>query len=180
MTLRTPAPSRHTPLNYPEEGATRRHPLPGGYHHLHEATYLGHGRAVLESAGRAVTTFRMHRRAGVRVRASAPEAAPGVLVECALGLGPARLWAPCRVVWSEYDSARIGFAYGTLGGHPQRGEESFVVEMRPDGAVWFTMTAFSRPGRWYTRLAAPVVPVFQRLYARHCGRTLRRLAHRDG
>ncbi|WP_206503695.1 DUF1990 family protein [Streptomyces chrestomyceticus] len=172
----TAAPS---PFNYAEEGATRRRPLPGGYRHLHEATYLGHGRAVLEAAGHAVTSFRMHRAAGVRVRASAPEAAPGVRVECALGLGPARLWAPCRVVWSEYESERIGFAYGTLAGHPQRGEESFVVEMREDGAVWFTMTAFSVPGRWYTRLAGPLVPVFQRLYARHCGRTLRRLARRD-
>ncbi|MFH8346599.1 DUF1990 family protein [Streptomyces sp. NPDC018045] len=172
MTPATPAP-----FNYAQEGATRRHPLPTGYGHLHEATHLGHGRAVLEAAGEAVTTFRMHRAAGVRVRASAPEAAPGVLVECALGLGPARVLAPCRVVWSEYDSERIGFAYGTLAGHPQRGEESFVVEMRDDGAVWFTMTAFSRPGRWYTRLAGPLVPLFQRVYARHCGRVLRRLAN---
>ncbi|MFH9419494.1 DUF1990 family protein [Streptomyces sp. NPDC017529] len=170
----TPSPS--APFNYAEHGATRRRPLPGGYRHLHEATYLGHGRAVLEAAGEAVTTFRMHRAAGVRVRASAAEAAPGVAVVCDLGLGPARLPAPCRVVWSEYESERIGFAYGTLTGHPQRGEESFVVEMRDDGAVWFTMTAFSRPGRWYTRLAGPLVPAFQRLYARHCGRTLRRLA----
>jgi uncharacterized protein (UPF0548 family) len=163
-------------FNYAPVGATRRTPLPAGYHHLHHEAPIGHGRAVLEAAGAAVTTFRMHRAAGVKVHASAEQADPGVAVECALGIGPVRVGAPCRVVWSEYEADRIGFAYGTVDGHPERGEESFVVDLRADGSVWFTVTAFSRPGRWYTRLAGPVVPALQRWYARHCGRTLRRLA----
>jgi uncharacterized protein (UPF0548 family) len=79
-------------------------------------------------------------------------------------------------VWTVHEERRAGFAYGTLGGHPESGEESFVVELRPDGTVWFTITAFSRPARWYTRLAGPLVPVAQRWYARRLGRTLRRIA----
>ncbi|GAA0459166.1 DUF1990 domain-containing protein [Streptomyces olivaceiscleroticus] len=163
-------------LSYPEHGATQHGPLPAGYHHLRVEVPVGHGRAVLERAGEAITTFRMHRAAGVRVRAGAASAEPGVPVEVGLGVGPLRVTAPCRVVWSTYDSDRIGFAYGTLDGHPERGEESFLAELRADGSVWFAVTAFSRPARWYTRLAGPVVPVLQRAYARHCGRTLRRLA----
>jgi uncharacterized protein (UPF0548 family) len=38
-----------------------------------------------------------------------------------------------------------GFAYGTLPGHPERGEEAFALELHDDGAVTFTITAFSRP-----------------------------------
>jgi len=167
-----------TTLNYPEIGATTGpgQPLPAGYNHLHHRVLLGHGRDVLAAAGAAVTTWQMHRAAGVRIRADAARAAPGVSVECAIGVGPLRATAPCEVVWSTYEPDRIGFAYGTRTGHPECGEESFVVEMGPDKAVWFTVTAFSRPNRWYTRLAGPLVPLFQHLYARHCGRTLRRLA----
>ena len=162
-------------LTYPEEGSTRRTPLPPGYHHLHEELPIGHGPAALTAAGEAITTFRMHRAAGAGIRADARRAAPGVRVEVALGIGPLRLRAPCTVVWTVAEEHRIGFAYGTRPGHPECGEEAFVAELRADGSVWFTVTAFSRPARALTRLAGPLVPVFQRRYVRHLGRTLRRL-----
>ncbi|WP_411146613.1 DUF1990 family protein [Streptomyces sp. x-80] len=167
-----------TDVNYPEAGGTRHTPLPPGYHHLHQEMPIGHGRAVLAAAGEAVTTFRMHRASGVGIRADAPRAAPGVAVEVSLGIGPLRLRAPCRVVWSVAEDDRVGFAYGTRDGHPECGEEAFTVTLRADGSVWFTVTAFSRPDRFWTRLAGPLVPVLQRAYARHCGRTLRRLVNR--
>ncbi|MFJ6748725.1 MULTISPECIES: DUF1990 family protein [unclassified Streptomyces] len=162
-------------LSYPELHGTLRSPLPAGYHHLHVEMPIGHGRADLAAAGEAVTTFRMHRAAGVGIQADAPRAAVGVAVEVALGVGPLRLLAPCRVVWTVDEEDRIGFGYGTRDGHPEVGEETFVVELRPDDSVWFTVTAFSRPGRLYTRLAGPLVPILQRRYTKHCGRTLRKL-----
>ncbi|TJZ56996.1 DUF1990 domain-containing protein [Streptomyces piniterrae] len=165
-------------LTYPEEGGTRRTPLPPGYSHLRQEVLIGHGRAALAAAGEAVTTFRMHRAAGVGIRAGGRRAAPGMSVEVSLGIGPLRLRAPCRVVWVVAEEDRVGFAYGTLDGHPECGEEAFVVERRADDSVWFTVTAFSRPARLTTRLGGPLVPVFQRWYARHCGRTLRRLTNR--
>jgi uncharacterized protein (UPF0548 family) len=163
-------------LSYPEVGAvTRPGPLPDGYHHLRHRTPVGHGPAALAAAGRCVTTWRMHRAAGVRVTADADRAAVGTRVTCTLGLGPVRIDAPCEVVWAAYGPTLTGFAYGTLPGHPECGEESFTVELADDGTVWFTVVAFSRPGRWYTRLAGPLVPPAQRAYARRCGRVLRRL-----
>ncbi|MEU2432712.1 DUF1990 domain-containing protein [Streptomyces sp. NPDC007861] len=174
MNLTDPA-SPGDGLNYTQVGATRLGPLPDGYHHLHHRTRIGRGRAVFEAAGAAVTTWRMHRATGAGIRASAPHAEPGASVEVSLGLGPVRFTAPCRVVWTEYERDRTGFAYGTRAGHPESGEESFVVELRDDGSVWFTVMAFSRPARWYTRLAGPLVPPLQRLYARRLGTALRRL-----
>ncbi|UNM12685.1 DUF1990 domain-containing protein [Streptomyces formicae] len=174
MHLTDPASAGHG-LNYTEVGATRLGPLPDGYHHLHHRTRIGRGRAVFEAAGAAVTTWRMHRATGARVRASAAHAEPGAFVEVSLGLGPVRFTAPCRVIWTEHERDRTGFAYGTRTGHPESGEECFVVELRDDGSVWFTVMAFSRPARWYTRLAGPLVPPLQRLYARMLGTTLRRI-----
>ncbi|MFB7512036.1 DUF1990 family protein [Streptomyces sp. NPDC056144] len=164
-------------LTYPEVGATRTPDhLPHGYHHLRVTTVVGHGRAAFEAAGAAVTTWRTHRASGATVRSTAARAEPGVHLEVSAGIGRLRIGVPCEVIWTAYEEDRVGFAYGTLTGHPERGEESFIVTLAPDGTVLFTVTAFSRPDAWYTRLAGPVVPVLQRTYARHLGRTTRRLA----
>ncbi|WP_431677750.1 DUF1990 family protein [Kitasatospora sp. KL5] len=166
-------------FTYPEVGATAgTGPLPAGYHHLHHRTTVGRGPEDFAVAGQAVTTWLMHRAAGVRITADAPNATAGTRVTCTIGAGPVRVTAPCEVVWAVDEPRRAGFAYGTLAGHPECGEESFVVELAADGTVRFTVTAFSRPGTLLTRLAGPLVPLFQRLYARHCGRTLRRITAR--
>jgi uncharacterized protein (UPF0548 family) len=167
---------RTAAFSYPEVGATRLGPLPEGYHHLHHRTRIGRGRAVFHAAGAAVTTWRLHRASGARIRADSAWARPGATVEVSLGVGPVRISARCEVVWTVYEPDRTGFAYGTLPGHPERGEESFVVDLREDGSVWFTVMAFSRPGRWYTRAGGPFVRLLQRAYARRLGRTLRRAA----
>ncbi|MEV6791718.1 DUF1990 domain-containing protein [Streptomyces sp. NPDC051320] len=167
-------------LNYRETGATRHVPLPPGYHHLRHRTRIGQGRDVFEAAGAAVTTWRMHRQSGARVDTRSPRVETGTHVTLSLGLGPLRFYAPCEVVWTAYGTELIGFAYGTRAGHPECGEESFLVELAPDGTVWFDVTAFSRPGCWYTRLAGLLVPVLQRAYARHLGNTLRRMTHHRG
>lgn len=162
--------------NYTEVGATRLGPLPDGYHHLHHTTRIGRGRAAFEAAGAAVTGWAMHRATGARVRATADRAEAGVRVEVSAGVGRLRFTAPCTVVWTAYEKDRTGFAYGTRTGHPECGEESFIVDLRDDGSVWFTVMAFSRPAAWYTRLAGPVVPVLQKWYARRLGQALHRIA----
>ena len=165
-------------FSYPEVGATEEGgPLPAGYRHLRYRTRLGFGQDVFEAAGESVLTWRMHRAAGVGLTATGERAAPGVRVRVLLGIGRLGLAAPCEVVWAVQEPTRRGFGYGTLPGHPECGEEAFLVELDPDdGQVWFTMTAFSRAARWYIRVAGPLVPAFQELYARRCGQVLRRLA----
>ncbi|QNE73588.1 DUF1990 family protein [Streptomyces finlayi] len=162
-------------FTYPEVGATLLGPLPDGYHHLHHRTRVGRGRADFEAAGAAVTGWRMHRAAGAGINATTARAEAGTGVTVSLGIGPLRVTAPCEVVWATYGSERIGFAYGTRGSHPERGEECFVVDLADDGTVWFTVMAFSRPASWYTRLAGPLVPPVQHWYARHLGRSLGRI-----
>ncbi|MFC7307457.1 DUF1990 family protein [Streptomyces monticola] len=162
-----PAPA---PFTYPETGATRQGPpLPDGYHHLRVTTVVGTGPADFRAAAEAVLTWRMHRAVGVRIDSTAERAAPGV--EVTVGLGPVR--APCRVVWAELGPDTAGFAYGTLPGHPERGEEAFLVTLAESGQVALTITAFSRPAAWYTGLVPPLTRALQRAYARRCGRSLR-------
>ena len=60
------------------------------------------------------------------------------------------------MVWSRTDGDEQGFAYGSLPGHPESGEESFLVTLRPDGDVVFTTRVFSRLASPLARLGGPV------------------------
>lgn len=153
-------------------------PLPPGYGRLRVRTRLGTGAALWAAAGSAVLDWRMHRALGVSIETTAPRAVPGARVTVGLGVGRLRLRAPCQVVRVVADGTRTGFAYGTLPGHPESGEEGFLVERDRHGTVYLTVTALSRPARWFLRVVTPAVRAFQWAYARRCGAVLRRLARR--
>ena len=61
----------------------------------------------------------------------------------------ARSTAPVRVVYVIDEPNRKGFAYGTLDGHPESGEESWIVDQTDDGSVWLIVvpTSLSRGRR---------------------------------
>lgn len=146
-------------------------PPPPGFHALRVDTRLGTG--VFDRAAGQLLGWQMHRAMPlVRVVSATGDVEPGARV--VLRLGPWR--APCEVVWTVVEEDRVGFGYGTLPGHPERGEESFVLRRDPSGAVTFTVFAISRPALWYLRAAGPVVRRAQELAAHQYGRTLRGLA----
>jgi uncharacterized protein (UPF0548 family) len=130
---------------------------------LQATAVIGHGRQRFEEAAAAVMRWGMLRGAGVRVEATTEVAAVGS--EVLVGLGPLR--APCRVVYVVDEPDRRGFAYGTLPGHPETGEELFAVRYDPASeAVYAEVTAFSRHGTWWSRLAGPVTSLAQRVISK--------------
>jgi uncharacterized protein (UPF0548 family) len=146
-------------LTYHEVGATAG-PLPDGYHHVQKSAVIGHGRPRFEEAAAKVMRWGMLRGAGVRVDANSEVAAVGS--EVLVGLGP--LHAPCRVVYVIDDPDRRGFAYGTLPGHPESGEELFAVRYDPStDEVNAEVVAFSRHATWWSRLGSPVTSLAQRV-----------------
>lgn len=85
------------------------------------------------------------------------------------------LWPPkipVRVVYVIDEPDRKGFAYGTLPGHPERGEESFVVERRTDESVWLTIRSISRPANRFFWAAYPVLRLMQALFTERYKRAL--------
>lgn len=163
---------RHQPLTYAEVGATAG-ALPAGYHHVRRSEMIGDGTTVFADAVDALMSWQMHTRAGLEVIASQPRAAPDAVVLMRLGIAGRGLVVPCRIVYEVASERRIGFAYGTLPGHPERGEESFVVELLDDGQVLLEITAFSRPARWFTRLGGPLSRRAQALMTTRYFRALR-------
>ena len=153
---------RGADLTYDDRAGTRGK-LPAGYHHLRRHAALGNGRPRFEHTADLLLHWGMHRRSGIRVSPSSWSVAEGVVAVLRLGAGVIAVEAPVRVVYVVDEPHRKGFAYGTLPGHPESGEESFLVELLDDGTVGFTITGFSRPAWSIARVAAPIARAAQRL-----------------
>jgi uncharacterized protein (UPF0548 family) len=68
------------------------------------------------------------------------------------------------VVYVIDEADRRGFAYGTLPGHPESGEELFAVRYEPStDEVYAEVVAFSRHATWWSRLGSPVTSLAQRV-----------------
>ena len=141
-------------LNYPDIGATEHGASPAGYRKVASRTYLGEGAAAYHRVAEGILAWELQRRSDLRVRAESAVVVPGARVVSGFGVGPFRLSVPCEVVWVRRPvpgggPQSAGFGYGSLPGHPVRGEESFVAEIDAQGRVFVSITAFSRPSNWF-------------------------------
>jgi uncharacterized protein (UPF0548 family) len=143
-------------LTYLEIGASLESQLPAGYHHSRAIVDLGVGEQAFSLGCDALREWAGHAYLGITIT---PDHAPletGVVVVAEVPLGPVVVFAPCRIVSVISEATRFGFAYGTLPGHPERGEESFIVRQSSDGLVRFEVAAFSRPSSNLVRLGGPI------------------------
>jgi uncharacterized protein (UPF0548 family) len=163
---------RAADLTYDHVGRTSGM-LPDGYHYLNRQMVIGLGTAQFDDAADALLGWQMHLRSGLRVCASSATAKDDAVVMLGIGVGPFTLNAPCRVVYVIDEPNRQGFAYGTLPGHPESGEEAFVIERADDDTVCLSITAFSTPASGLARLAGPLGGLARR---RMTSRYLRSLA----
>jgi uncharacterized protein (UPF0548 family) len=148
-------------LTYREVGATRASPLPPGYRHDRYSVDIGRHEGAFQRGRQAVETWQAHRYVGVALAPAEPAIAVGVDVIVALRVGPVSAVVPCRIVYVTDDDHSYGFAYGTLPGHPERGEEAFHVVQHADGTVTFEVVAFSRPADPLARLGSPITRLLQ-------------------
>lgn len=139
---------KSAPFTYPEVGATRG-ALPAGYRTISRSVRVSLG---FDEAVDRLFGWQVQEATGLRVLTSSARVRPEAVV--VLRLGPIRV--PCRVVHVIDEPTSRGFAYGTLPGHPVTGEEAFVLDRHDDGAVSFTVTAFSRPATLLAKLGGPV------------------------
>ena len=151
---------RAAPFTYDEVGATARG-RQAGYDWLERSAELV--RRDWEGACTDLFTWRLHERAGLRVQASESPLQRDTVALMHLGLGPASVPIPCRVAYVIDEPTRCGFAYGTLPGHPESGEERFVLEQDADGAITIAITAFSHPASRLAKLGGPLTRRAQQL-----------------
>jgi uncharacterized protein (UPF0548 family) len=162
-------------VTYAEHGATRG-PLPPGYRHVERHARIGTGPVAFGRAVEALLHWRMHRGAGLVLMSAPPSATAGAVVVMRLGPPVVGVVVPCRVMYMVDEPDRRGFAYGTLPGHPERGEEAFVVSRTADDAVHLTIRAFSRPASLLVRVGGPLNHAVQDFVTGRYVRVLRKLA----
>ena len=113
-----------------------------------------------EGATAALRGWRAHRGAGVLV-CPVDLPAEGQTVGLAVRLGPLSVLAGCRITRVIDNVDEYGFTYATLPGHPEQGEESFLLR-REDDTVVFSITAVSRPVDLVARVGWPISRLVQR------------------
>ena len=135
---------------------------------------LGAGEAAFDAARRGLQHWSAHR--GIHAVIHPPDApiAVGTTELVALRLGPVEVVVPTRVVEVIDEPRRYGFAYGTLEGHVERGEEGFLVEWRDDDRVVGEVRVDAVGATKLARMAEPVLGVGQRLAMRGYLRGMRR------
>jgi uncharacterized protein (UPF0548 family) len=166
------ATQRERTFSYAEVGATRGTP-PRGYVVDHNRARLGTGQPTVDRAVTALRAWRQSTLGWTSIHPHGASTAPGT--DVAVLVHHFGFWSlnACRVVYDFDDDdrasgvRRVGFAYGTLPGHGEIGEERFTIEHHAaDDSVWYDLYALSRPGHPLVRLAYPIARHLQKRFAR--------------
>lgn len=160
---------RSLPFSYPEVGASRDG-APPGYPVNHLRGRLGVGPEAFARAAEALRSWKMYETGWTKLCwPDVPITAGTVVGVLGRHFG---LWSlnACRIVYVIEEEAsllrRYGFAFGTLPGHVERGEERFTVEWhRADDSVSYEVFAFARPAHPLASVGPPFVRLVQRRFA---------------
>jgi uncharacterized protein (UPF0548 family) len=153
-------------FNYPMVGATQNETAPPNFDVDKNKILLGTGPEAWEAAKLAIRQWVMFPGPWTQIEPHyAPIKTHQTIAMLAQVMG---LWwtNSCRIVYVIDEPNRFGFAYGTLPGHVEKGEELFLVERDATNHVYYVLQAFSRPRHLLVRLTYPLPRVFQRKFQR--------------
>jgi uncharacterized protein (UPF0548 family) len=157
------------PFTYSAVGATAETP-PAGFVVDRTRIKLGEGEPVFRSAIAALQRWEQFQLGWVEAWSPDTPIKSGEVV-AVIGRAIGLWWLnACRIIYVVDESGpiyRFGFAYGTLPGHVESGEERFLIEWNQhDGSVSYDILAFSRPNHFLTRLGYSVVRRTQKRFGR--------------
>jgi uncharacterized protein (UPF0548 family) len=166
---------------YPGVGATQAGgPAPPGYVVDHTRVELGHGSPAFDRARSELARWAQFDLGWLAAFPNDTPLRPGetvIVLARAFGVW----WTnAARIVYALDEAtdslARFGFAYGTLPGHVESGEERFLIEWdRKTDQVWFDILAFSRPRHFLTRIGRRQARAMQKRFAQESTAALRKL-----
>jgi uncharacterized protein (UPF0548 family) len=156
-------------FSYSAVGATATTP-PAGFTVDRTRIELGNGEAVFDAAKAALERWQQFRLGWVDVWSPETPLEVGQVVVI-MGWAVGFWWLnSCRIVYTVNESGpttKFGFAYGTLPGHVESGEERFLIEWdRATDRVAYDILAFSKPNHILTRLGYPLVRRSQKRFGR--------------
>lgn len=167
------------PFNYPAVGSSQvaGSTPPPGYCQDQIKIELGRGQATFERARIAIQQWEMFPRSMVELFwPTVPVAQGSVVAVLFRGYG---FWSlnPARIVYTVDETGQIdryGFAYGTLPGHLESGEERFCVSWdHATDRVHYQIDVFSRPNHWFVWLGYPLARLEQARFRKLSARAMK-------
>lgn len=151
-------------VTYAPVGCTNGGAAPDGFVMDHNRQKLGTGEAAFERAKIAIRAWRMFPAPWTAIEPTTTPIREGETL--AVHVRVLWLWwlNATRIVYTIDEPRMYGFAYGTLPGHAERGEERFVVEWHDDDSVWYDVRAYSKPRHILARLAYPLTRLYQKRF----------------
>ncbi len=169
------AEQRNLLFSYEEVGASKED-IPSNYPINHYRIQLGSGAEVFARGKAAIQSWTMYRLDWTRIFPANTPVTVGETV-CVV-VNHSFCWSinSCRIVYVLEKTGKIeqyGFAFGTLPGHSEEGEERFTVEWHhQDNSVWYELLAFARPHHILARIGSPVVRLIQKKFAKDSGQAM--------
>jgi uncharacterized protein (UPF0548 family) len=159
---------------YPNTGATAAIP-PANYVVDHTRVRLGNSSDTFDRAKRGLTNWKQFDLGWLKATPADTPIRVGevvAVVACVF-----RVWTinAARIVYVVDEPNKFGYAYGTLPGHVEQGEERFLVERTDDGVVWYDILAFSRPRHILTKIGYPFVRRLQKRFGRESAAAMLRM-----
>lgn len=160
---------KEMPFSYAEVGASKQG-APPGFNVDHNRIRLGDGAKSFALAIRALQTWQMFNLGWVRIFQKDAAIEVGTCAVVLVRHFGFYSMNACRILYVIDEDAPVkkyGFAYGTLKGHAERGEERFSIEWNLENdSVTYDLFAFSQPKHPLAKLAYPVSRVLQKRFAR--------------
>lgn len=152
-------------FTYPDVGSTATAP-PANYVVDHTRVLLGTAEQAFQVAKTSLEGWRQFDLGWLKAfPTDTPIRSGEVVAVVAHTFG---IWSlnSAQIVYVIDEPRKFGFAYGTLPGHIEMGEERFMVEIADDGSVWYDILAFSQPRHLLTKLGYPFVRRLQKRFGR--------------
>lgn len=154
-----------------------RERAPHGYPVNHHRVQLGRGAFTYARAVDALKSWTMYALPWTRTFPAGTAVSEGSAV-CVLarhfGLWSLNANRIIYVIEERGNLDRYGFAFGTLPGHVEQGEERFTVEWRrADNTVWYELLAFAKPKHILARIGYPLTRLVQKRFAKDSGEAMR-------
>ena len=168
---------RSLDFSYTGVGGTDGDP-PSGYVVDHTRVELGKGQRVFQRAKAGLERWEQFRLGWLEAWPGDTPIENGQAVAVVAHVMGFWWLNACRIVYvvdEQQPARRFGFAYGTLPGHIEAGEERFLIQWNPaDDRVWYDILAFSRPRHVLARLGYPLVRRMQKQFGRDSAAAMRR------
>jgi uncharacterized protein (UPF0548 family) len=155
---------RDLALTYPNAGATLDRRSPPGFAILSREVELGRGKECFARAKTALRAWKHFELGWVEVLPA--EIAEGATVTLRSAQAGFHTLNACRIVRVVDEPLRFAFAYGTLAGHIESGEEVFEVVLDADDRVRYRVFSFSRVASPWLRFGTLIARIFQRRFLR--------------